>query len=354
MFEVRGTITYQRLRPIGVGEGMNSNVYLSFDPVLRRDIAVKEIEKSKFGNDFDSYCNEARVMFASSDPNIVGLEFVCETADCIALALPYFANGSLNGKIGKNPLRLRDFLKLTQSIVAGLARIHTSGFIHLDLKPSNILFDNAERPLISDFGQSRRVSATGTVTFPAVYKWSMPPEVLRSNVATIRSDIYQLGILLYRSVNGNLPYSEQKSGIASNTEFERQVIRGRFPDRNFFLPHVPRRIRSIIRKAMRTEPTERYGSAIELGAAMGRVPLLLDWSTTSNGGGAYTWRAVRPGKSDLEAMLVRQSATKWRTEVWTVRPLDRRRKNVGQYWKSDLSYEEAFKHLTEVFAELNQ
>lgn len=353
MFEIRGTITYQRGRQIGVGEGTNSRVFLSFDPILRRDIAVKEIDKANFGNDFDSYCHEARAMFTNADSHIVSLEFVCETPDFVALALPYFDNGSLAARIKTNPLGLRDLLRLAQSVVAGLTRIHTGGFIHLDLKPSNILFDDSERPLISDFGQSRRLMANGTVTFPAVYKWSMPPETLKLHVATIESDIYQLGLLLYRAANGDLPYTLQKALLKTGAELQHKIERGRFPDRQFFLPHVPRRIRSIVRKAMRVDPIERFHSAIELGAAMGRVPIPLDWSAVSDGAGGYIWRAVRTDRSDLEVVLVCKSGT-WNTEVWTVRPQDRRKKNVREYWKEGLDYQGAFEHLTEVFAQLNR
>src|SRR5438128_2373825 len=148
MFEVRATITYQRLREIGSGEGMNSVVHLAYDPVLRRDIAVKEIKKSKFGNDFESYCQEARAMFAAADPNIVDLEFVCETNDSIILGLPYYANGSLHKRIATHPLPLRDLMKLAQGLVAALSRIHVARFLHLDLKPANVLFDALDRPLL--------------------------------------------------------------------------------------------------------------------------------------------------------------------------------------------------------------
>src|SRR5262245_31073311 len=81
MFEVLGTIRYQQTGLIGAGQGMNSNVYRAFDPYLEREIAVKVVSKAKFGNDFNSYCNEARAMFAAADPNIVGIEYVCETQD---------------------------------------------------------------------------------------------------------------------------------------------------------------------------------------------------------------------------------------------------------------------------------
>src|SRR5712664_139919 len=351
MFEVLGTIRYQQTGLIGVGEGMNSNVYRAFDPYLEREIAVKVVSKARFGNDFDSYCNEARAMFAAADPNIVGVEYVCETNDDFHLALPLFANGSLRARIQQHPLSLRDSLKIAQGVLAGLARIHASGFLHLDLKPANILFDDTDRPLISDFGQSRKMSPTGTINYPSMYKWTMPPEVWAAHTATVESDIYQMGALLYRAVNGDALHKLQKSAISTDGELLNLIQRGRFPDSRLFLPHVPKRVRTLVRKALRVKPAERFHSASEFAAALGRVRLPLDWTTMSLGAGAYRWRAVRPGKSDFEVELL-QHASDWRTSVWTVNGQERRKRNEHRYWKSGLSYPETLKHLTVVFSEL--
>ncbi len=335
---------------------MNSHVFRSFDPYLEREIAIKEIEKAKFGNDFSEYCLEARTMFAASHPNIIDIEYVCETPDHICFALPYFANGSLKAKIKSGPLSSRDFLKVAQGVLSGLAHIHSLGFVHLDLKPSNILFTDNGTPLVADFGQSRRLGNTGTVKFPAIYRWLMPPEVLINHVATIESDIFQIGCLLYRSVNGEAIYQEQKATILDEAEFRKQILRGLFPDSRFFLPHIPKRIRTIIRKALRPDPTERYNSASELAANLGRVPIHLDWNVTplSGGGGDYSWRASRPENPDLEVELKKVAPAKWQTRVWTVRGSDRRAKNKASYWATGLNYTDALTHLTDVFADLSQ
>jgi eukaryotic-like serine/threonine-protein kinase len=354
MFEIHAEIRYQQIRPIGIGDGMNSCVFQAYDPYLQRELAVKEIPKSKLGNDFDSYCNEARAMFAVTHPNIVGLLYICETPSQIALALPYFANGSLKTRIKHNPLGLKALLKMAQGVTAGLARIHVGSFLHLDLKPANVLFDDSDIPLIGDFGQSRKVSAAGTVAFPSVYNWCMPPEVWSTHVATVLSDIYQLGVLLYRSANGDRVYNLQKSQITSAGELQNRVARGKFPDPAIFLPHVPRRIRTIIRKAMRVDPTNRYRSATDLAATLGRVPIPLDWQTIALGSGAYRWVATRTDKPDLQVELSENMTSGWDTKVWTNRNGDLRKKGVSECWREHLSYEQAFKHLTEVFAALGQ
>jgi eukaryotic-like serine/threonine-protein kinase len=231
------------------------------------------------------------------------------------------------------------------------AWLHASGFLHLDLKPANILFDDTERPLISDFGQSRKMSLTGTINYPPMYKWTMPPEVWYAHTATVESDIYQMGTLLYRAVNGESLYKLHKSAISSDGELLKLIQRGRFPDSRLFLPHVPRRMRTLIRKAIQVKPTERFHSASEFAASLGRVRLPLDWTTKCLGAGAFQWHAARPGRSDLEVELI-QDSSGWTTKVWTTNCQERRKRNVNHYWKSSLSYPEAFKHLTVVFSEL--
>jgi serine/threonine protein kinase len=330
---------------------MNSTVFLAFDPRVRREIAVKEIEKANFGNDFPSYYREAQVMFEVEHPNIVPVQYVCDTPDKIGLAMPYFRNGSLKPKIANGPLQVRQFLKMAQGVLHGVARIHRCGFLHFDLKPSNIFFTDTNEPMVADFGQSRRATA-GTVRVPRMYKWGIPPEVWDTQVGTFESDIFQLGVLFYRSINGDAVYRDQRGEILTDGDLRRKVVGGRFPDPKFFLPHVPMRLRTIIRKAIRTNPADRFRSAIDLASALGRVCPNLDWQINSLGGGAYQWRASRPGKADLEVELTQDVGSTWQARVWTSRPGERRAKRPSGFWASTLSYVDAFRHLTAVFSDL--
>ena len=142
---VLAQLEYQRFRQLGVGQGMNSEVYFAHDPQLGGDMAVKEIEKSKFGNDINAYFAEAQTMFAVNHPNITPVQYACATGDKICLAMPYFARGSLTDQITSCPISLSEVLRVGQAVLAGLARIHAARFIHFDIKPSNVLFDDRDR-----------------------------------------------------------------------------------------------------------------------------------------------------------------------------------------------------------------
>ena len=227
--QVVAELRYQRLQQIGVGEGMNSEVYLSHDPQVGGQVAVKEIPKSRFGNVVSLYFQEAQAMFAVAHSNVVPVQYGCETTEHVVLAMPYFANGSLAKRIATGPLSLDTVLHVAQGILSGVARIHQLGFLHLDIKPANVLFSSTWAPLISDFGQSREMTS-GTANVSAMYFHAMPPETLNQLVATIQSDIYQVGLLLYRAVNGEPFYQKQVVG-KTDQELMKEIAKGKFPDR---------------------------------------------------------------------------------------------------------------------------
>src|SRR5205085_8644968 len=141
----------------------------------------------------------------------------------------------------------------------------------------------------ADFGQCCKIGPGGVVTkLPPMYRFALPPEFYKSGVATIHSDIYHMGLLLYRAANGDAEFNAQKP--PNDSELERRTIRGKFPDRNRFLPHVPTQMRTVIRKALQIDPAHRYDSATAMSAALASVPVRFDWTGTTIPG-LMAWRA---------------------------------------------------------------
>jgi serine/threonine protein kinase len=165
---VDGTISYTRVRQIGIGQGMNSTVWLADDPQLGGQVAAKEIPKTRFANP-TNYFDETQTMFAVAHDNVVAVQYACQTPDLISLVMPYYQNKSLADRIQNRPLQLSETLRVAQGVLAGLAHIHLRNYIHFDVKPSNVLFSNMNRPMVADFGQSRAISSTGVVTVPPLY-----------------------------------------------------------------------------------------------------------------------------------------------------------------------------------------
>jgi eukaryotic-like serine/threonine-protein kinase len=346
---VLGSISYVKVQPIGVGQGMNSEVYLVDDPQLGGRVAVKEIDKSKF-LDPAAYFDEAQAMFQVSHENVVAIQYACETATTISLAMPYYQKGSLADRIDDRPLKLSEVQRVIQGVLAGLAYIHSRGYIHFDVKPSNVLFSDTDKPMVADFGQSRTISSSGAVTVPRLYLNAQPPETLTTGVATTLADIYHVGLLLYRALNGNDFFTSQ---IPSDPALRAaRICSGKFPDRQRFMPHVPKSIRRLVRKALRVDPAQRFQTATEMEDALGRVSLGLDWSVEPLTVGGFRWRASRDGHPDLVVELENGGGT-WEVQTFTERIGEpRRAKGQSENWRSGLNLEDAHAHLKEVFERL--
>jgi eukaryotic-like serine/threonine-protein kinase len=347
--DVLAEIRYQKIREIGVGEGMNSKVFLAYDPQLGAEIAVKEIEKASFGASATSYFSEAGLMFSSQHPHVVPPLYGCNTADQVSIAMPHYPKGSLKARIKDGPLSPKECLRVAHGVLLGLTQIHLKNILHLDLKPSNVLFDQINRPRVADFGQARAIDASGVVTAPRMYRLAFPPETLLTSKATVQADVYQAGLLLYRMVNGNPFYEAQIPPVA---DWSRQITGGKFPNRELFMPHVPRRLRTIIRKALEVDPADRYQSSTHMLDVLGKLRISLDWNVARLTGGTLQWRAPRQGKPDLVVELLPGSAGNWSVGVYTSSDSCRRAKCPSQYARTFMKRKDADAYLKKVFAEL--
>jgi len=294
-------VTFDKIRQIGIGQGLNSTVWLSRDPQLNCELAVKEIDKLAFWNP-DCFA-EAQALYASDHPNVVRVQWASEGGNFAYIAMPFYPNGSLADRLLKGPMCLSEVLRMAQEVLLGLGHIHSRRFIHLDIKPSNIFFDRKGQALIADFGQSRKISSSGGAVAPPLYARTMPPEFLLSgNVAPV-SDIYHVGCLLYRAVNGEEEWQRQLKTYPDDLVLEVAIKKGKFPDRAQFLPHVPKRLRTAIRKAMNVTPGDRFTSAAEFGQELGRIDVPKDWRVGLFSNGDSEWSCTPVGCAQFVVAL---------------------------------------------------
>src|SRR5439155_6022034 len=140
------------------------------------------------------------------------------------------------------------------------------GVVHRDLKPANILLDKRQRPLITDFGLAKHVSASsqsqrtiaGSVVGTPSY---MPPEQAAGKIEEVGpwSDLYSLGAILYELLTGRPPFR-----AASPFETIRQVLETEPPSPRLLNPNVPKDLETICLKCLQKARTNRYGTAQEL------------------------------------------------------------------------------------------
>ena len=195
--------------------------------------------------------------------------------DYIYLSMPYCEKGSLNTLINNRFLTVKEIIQYALDFLTGLHYIHTKNLVHFDIKPTNIILTNSNRAIITDFGLSKYLNDYGFAEQNPVYLKHVAPERLKGTKVTNLSDIYQAGVTLYRLCNGNECFDNQvnryKSDIAEAIKTEQ------FPDRKYYLPHIPPKLRKIINKSLSTEPTERYQTVLEMINDIAKIEIKSNW-----------------------------------------------------------------------------
>ena len=281
-------------------QGCFSTVYFAIEKQTLAHVVVKVIKKSDLE---EEYFNEARKLYASRHPNVVEIKCASDNDDHIFLIMEKY-EGSISSLMEKRFLTVRECIKFALDALSGIHHIHTKGLIHFDIKPSNLLLTNNNRVLLSDFGLSRYVDSSGFNNAPTMHNLHLPPEAFSSQKLTSLSDIYQMGVTLYRMVNGGKIWKENISNVTEEN-FVEFIRKGKFPDRKLYLPHVPIPIRKVINKAMHINPDSRYQSALDFQNALSREYSNLDWSYELKGD-IQKW--IRPVNGGLEVLEIEQKS----------------------------------------------
>lgn len=256
---------YRLLRILGHG-GM-STVYLGQQLSLGREVAIKVMLQEALTDETGRrrFENEARTIARLDHPHIVHIHEVGRTRE----NQPYHVMPVLpRGHLGKRNLtrdesRVREIL---EALLSALAYAHGRGVIHRDVKAENVLFDEAERPMLTDFGIALRRGYGSRVTTAGVAVGStayMAPEQARGSEVDLRADLYSLGVLAWEMLVGRLPY-QAEDGLSMALKHVQDPI-PRLP------PHLGHWQRFFDRVLAKT-PIERFNDAPDMLAAMHRVP----------------------------------------------------------------------------------
>lgn len=255
-----------------VGHGGMATVYRAHDPRLARDVAVKVIhrhlrESAEVGRRFTA---EARAVAKLRHPNIVEIYDVADDdAPERFLVAELITGGSLRKiltKLGTLPAEIAACVGV--ELADGLAHAHERGVVHRDVKPENVLFeipsdDELARPeaqvlvKLTDFGIAKMldqqgVTATGQVLGSPAY---MAPEQIECGDIDARSDVFGLGVLLYESMVGHLPFEGKNPA-----QVLRRVLDGIYPPADQELPTVGARWSQIAARALANKVEDRYPS----------------------------------------------------------------------------------------------
>ena len=247
-----------------IGEGGMANVYLANDTILDRKVAVKVLRGDLSNDDkfIRRFQREALSVSNLSHPNVVEVYDVGEEDGSHYIVMEY-----IEGKTLKQLLKKRESLTLTEVIdimtqlTDGIAHAHESYIIHRDIKPQNIMIEDDGRIKITDFGIAMALNATQLTQTNSVMGsvHYLPPEQASGKSATVKSDIYSLGILMYELLTGSVPFKGDNA-----VEIALKQMKDKIPSVRKQDPSIPQSVENIIIKAAAKNPRNRYDSAKEM------------------------------------------------------------------------------------------
>jgi serine/threonine-protein kinase PpkA len=255
---------YRVLRRIGKG-GM-SQVYLGVQESLDRQVAIKVMSPEALRDEVSKqrFEHEARTIAKLEHPCIVGIHEVGRSPQGLMYyVLPYLAKGHLGQRDFTND-ESRTF-EVLRALLSALEFAHARGIVHRDVKAENVLFDNADRPLLTDFGialsrkDSTRITSAGLAVGSGGY---MAPEQARGEAVDGRADLYSVGVLAYELVTGRLPF-------LANDTLALALMHAQDP-----IPRISadkKHWQGFIDRAMAKQPENRFRNAQQMLTALNQL-----------------------------------------------------------------------------------
>ncbi|MFC0524090.1 Stk1 family PASTA domain-containing Ser/Thr kinase [Pontibacillus salicampi] len=247
-----------------IGGGGMANVYLATDTILNRDVAIKVL-RLEYNNDDEfiaRFRREAHSATSLSHPNIVNIFDVGEEEHIYYMVMEYVDGMTLKQYIQTyGPVEVQDALDITKQITSAISHAHDNDIVHRDIKPQNILIDEYKQVKVTDFGIAMALSATSLTQTNSVLGsvHYLSPEQARGGMATKKSDIYSIGIVLFELLTGRLPFSGQ-----SAVSIALKHLQSETPSLKRWNAMIPQSVENIVLKATAKDPFHRYDDIYDL------------------------------------------------------------------------------------------
>jgi len=243
-----------------LGSGATSTVYLANDPFTQQQVAIKLFDLKSLRNSKHAkvlrklLMTEASLAGKLSHPHIVKIQDAEMEGDVNYMVMEY-VEGSTLEKYAEvdNLLSISTIAEITYKCCKALEYAQYQGVIHRDIKPANILLQGETDIKISDFGsaalQTQETTQVSGVGSPAY----MSPEQVKELPLTHQTDIYSLGVVMYRLLTGKLPFD-----ASNNFSMVYHIINIESPPPSTYRPEIPSQLDVIVQRAMQKDTAQRY------------------------------------------------------------------------------------------------
>jgi eukaryotic-like serine/threonine-protein kinase len=246
-----------------VGEGVSSEVYRAWDPELQREVALKLLKVDGSGAEAARWrmLGEARRLARVRHPHVVVVFGADRRDDRVGLWMELVKGATLEETVRRNgPLGAREAALVGLDLCGALAAVHGAGLVHRDVKAQNVMRETGGRLVLMDFGTGEEANSGARLAGTPLY---LAPEIFRRKPASVASDLYSLGVLLFYLVTGQFPVTA--STFEELAHAHRRGDRRRLRD---LRPDLPEFFVRVVERALSHDPALRYESAGGMEAAL--------------------------------------------------------------------------------------
>ncbi len=247
-----------------IGSGGMADVYLAYDTVLDREVAVKMLRGDLENNPVAllRFKREANAGSGLNHPNIVEVYDVGECENTQYIVMEYVKGSTAKELLfRRGGLELREAVDFMLQLAYGISKAHAQGIVHRDIKPQNILVKPDGTLKVSDFGIAQAEDALQLTKVDSVMGsvHYLAPELVRGEGASFQSDIYAMGIIFYEILTGKPPFDGEMP-----VEIAMKQLKDVLPNPKEYNPNIPNSFVNIINKATAKNTKNRYNNVDEM------------------------------------------------------------------------------------------
>lgn len=243
-----------------IGHGGMADVYLALDTILNREVAIKILKDSNASDEvsLERFRREAQASTKISHPSIVEIYDVGDDDNSHYIVMEYVKGYTLKQLLKKRgSIAPRETVWMMKQLTGALLEAHKNGLIHRDIKSQNVLIKDDGTIKLADFGIAVLNNSMGLTSKDSVLGsvHYIAPELIKGESASMQSDIYSLGIVMYEILTGDVPFKAETPAAVALKHLKNQV-----PDVRTINPAIPQSVSNIVIKATARDPKERYAN----------------------------------------------------------------------------------------------